>query len=179
MGGETPLHEAFGETTIRTERLSLVPLRSEDAEEMTVVLADQRLHEFIGGRPASRTELSERYASLVAGAGKPGEIWRNWIVRTGPDSLAVGTVQATIVDREGRSKAAIAWVIGTDWQGRGFASEAARGLVGWLRDEGAEEIVAHIHPEHRASAVVARRAGLEPTADQKDGERVWRWLDRS
>ena len=124
------------------------------------MLADQRLHEFIGGRPASRIELSERYAKLVAGAGKPGETWRNWIVRTSPDSLAVGTVQATIDDREGRSRAAIAWVIVTDWQGRGFASEAARGLVGWLRDEGAEEIVAHVHTDRqRARPRRRRRSG--------------------
>ncbi len=172
------MHGAFGEATISTGRLRLTPLRTEDAEEMAVVLADERLHEFIGGRPASPTELTERYESLAAGAKKPGEIWRNWIVRRDSDSAAVGTVQATIFDRDGRTTAEIAWVIGTDWQGRGFASEAARGMAGWLRDEGAGEILAYVHPAHEASAVVARRAGLHPTADRKDDERVWRWMDR-
>ena len=38
----------------------------------------------------------------------------------------------------------------------------------------AREVVAHIHPDHAASARVATRAGLLPTPDQVDGEQVWR-----
>ena len=76
--------------------------------------------------------------------------------------------------RDSHWTAAVAWVVGIDWQDRGVASEAARAVVEWLRQEGAEEIVARIHPDHRASAVVAIRAGLDPTDDQADGEQVWR-----
>ena len=36
--------------TIETERLVLTPLRTGDAEQMAEVLADPRLHLFIGGR---------------------------------------------------------------------------------------------------------------------------------
>jgi len=35
-------------------------------------------------------------------------------------------------------------------------------------------ITAHIHPRHTASARVAERAGLFPTAEEVDGERAWR-----
>ena len=44
---------AFAEATIGTERLLLTPLRIADADEMVDVLADPRLHQFIGGRPAT------------------------------------------------------------------------------------------------------------------------------
>jgi RimJ/RimL family protein N-acetyltransferase len=158
---------------ITTERLDLVPLRIEDADEMAAVLADKRLHEFIGGRPATVTELREQYARLAAGSANPGERWLNWIVRSREDGQAVGTVQATLTRRDGHRTARVAWVIGVEWQGRGFATEAARALVDRVRAHGVDEILANIHPDHRASAKVACRAGLRPTEERADGEQVW------
>jgi hypothetical protein len=35
-------------------------------------------------------------------------------------------------------------------------------------------VTASIHPGHHASAAVAMRAGLVPTSDEVDGERIWR-----
>ena len=161
-------------TTIGTERLDLVPLRVEDAEAMAPVLADRRLHEFIGGEPETSTGLRERYAKLVAGSPDPDELWLNWMVRRRSDGEPVGTVQATLTMTNGESTALVAWVIGVDWHNQGFASEAARALVNWLLARGADNVVAHIHPDHQASAVVATRAGLRPTDEQADDERVWR-----
>jgi RimJ/RimL family protein N-acetyltransferase len=138
------------------------------------VLGDQQLHEFTGGRPATLAELRDRFAGLAAGSTDPDEVWLNWIVRRRADSGPVGTVQATLSTHEGCSRAHVAWLIGVEWQNRGFASEAAEALVGWLRAHGVEEILAHIHRDHRASALVAARAGLQPTDDEVDGEQVWR-----
>jgi RimJ/RimL family protein N-acetyltransferase len=156
---------------IQTARLTLVPLRVEDADELAAVLADERLHAFIGGRPATVGELRERYARLVSGSGGPDERWLNWVVRLRHGGEAVGTVQATVTP----TRAAVAWVVGVAWQGRGYASEAAGALVAWLAEQGATEIVANVHPEHGASERVAERAGLLPTDATADGERVWRW----
>ncbi len=65
-------------------------------------------------------------------------------------------------------------MVGAAWQGRGYASESAQALVGWLREHGVVTFTATIHPDHAASAAVARRAGLAPTAERADGETVWR-----
>jgi RimJ/RimL family protein N-acetyltransferase len=157
-----------------TERLLLAPLHPGDADEMAGVLADPALHRFTGGRPATRQELRTRYAALAAGSGRAGEVWRNWIVRRRADARPVGTVQATITRDRGGWAATIAWVTGVPWQGRGYAAEAARALVGWLARREVREVVAHIHPDHAASARVAARAGLRPTPDLVDGEQVWR-----
>jgi RimJ/RimL family protein N-acetyltransferase len=163
---------AGAEARIRTGRLELEPLTAGDADEMVGVLGDQRLHDFIGGRPATLEELRARYAVLADGRSPDGtQEWRNWILRL-RDGTAVGTVQATIVD-DGRA-AEIAWVVGTPWQGRGLASEAAIGLVAWLEARRVRTITAHVHPDHRASAAVAARAGLEPTGERHAGELVWR-----
>ncbi len=165
------------DTTILTRRLSLTPLQVADAEDMVDVLNDERLHEFIGGRPATVAELRDRYARLVAGSSAPDEVWLNWIVRRRSDTQPVGTVQATLTTRDGRSTASLAWVIGVDWQNQGFASEAARALIEWLRQHGADDVIACIHQDHQASAIVATRAGLRPTDEQRAGEQVWRAPD--
>jgi RimJ/RimL family protein N-acetyltransferase len=148
-----------------------VPLRPDDAEEMAALLGDERLHEFIGGSPPTLAELRDRYAAFAAGSPDTNVVWLNWIVRRRADSQAVGTVQATLED--GGRMAHVAWVIGADHQNQGFASEAAGALVDWLQQQGVSTIVAHIHPGHRASAIVAGRAGLRPTDEYVDGERIW------
>jgi len=166
------LPEALGLQNIQTERLTLSPLRAEDADEMLSSLDDVRLHNFVGGQPGTLEELRTRYARLIAGSDDPGVLWLNWIVRSRSAGTAIGTVQATISEQP-NATAEIAWVIGVEWQGRGFAIEAATALVGWLRAEGVTVINAHIHPDHSASAAVARRIGLSPTTIELDGEILW------
>ncbi|MEU1253993.1 GNAT family N-acetyltransferase [Streptomyces chartreusis] len=156
---------------LRTDRLDLLPLRVEHAEEMAAVLADPALHHFIGGEPLSPDGLRARYERLVAGSGNPAVSWCNWVLRLRAGSCLVGTVQATIT---ADGTAEIAWVIGTPWQRRGLASEAARGLVAWLEQGPVHTVVAHVHPAHRASATVAAAAGLTPTEEWQDGEVRWR-----
>ncbi|MES5823478.1 GNAT family N-acetyltransferase [Streptomyces sp. RG80] len=156
---------------IRTARLDLLPLRVDHAEEMSAVLSDPALHTFIGGAPLTVEELTARYERLVTGSPHPNVTWLNWVLRSHADGALIGTVQATIT---GRHEAEIAWIIGTPWQGRGLASEAARSLVTWLVRHYVRTIVAHIHPDHTASATVATAAGLTPTEEEHDGETVWR-----
>lgn len=150
---------------IETPALVLLPLRPEHADEMAGVLSDPGLHTFIGGEPLTAQELRARYERLVAGP--PG--WRNWVVWSREEERLVGYVQATI---DGGS-AEIAWVIGTLWQGRGLATAAAKALVGRLAEQGIGTVVAHIHPDHAASAAVATAAGLRPTDRWHDGEVRW------
>jgi len=152
---------------LRTARLELTPLAVADADAMAAVLADERLYEFTGGEPATASELRGRYARQVAGSGRPDEVWLNWIVRVGGEP--VGYVQATAEPAAG--VAWVAWVIGTPWQGNGYATEAAAAAVGWLRDRGLAATAA-IAPGHLASERVAAAAGLSVTDELVDGERV-------
>lgn len=156
---------------IDTHRLRLAPLRSADANEMFGVLDDERLHTFTGGRPRTASELRAQYRKLACGISPDGrEVWLNWIVRLQEGGAAIGTVQAGVVG----SEADVAWVIGFQWQGCGYASEAACRMVSWLRAHGVTLITAAIHPDHVTSQAVARRIGLTRTDTQQEGEDVWR-----
>lgn len=155
---------------ITTPRLVLHPIAVADAAEMVDVLADPVLYEFTGGEPPTRAELETRYARQVEGSGRTREIWCNWIVRRAVDERAVGFVQATVVD----DSADLAWLIGVSHQGQNIASEAAQAMSTWLVGHGVDRLSAHIHPEHRASQIVAGRIGLLASGRiDDDGEAVW------
>lgn len=72
----------------------------------------------------------------------------------------------------------IAYGIAPAYRGRGYATEAAGGLVEYAsRDERVRRIRAHTLPERNASTSVLTRAGFElrgAVDDPEDGL-VWRW----
>ncbi len=139
-------------------------------EEMAAALDDVELHRFIGGRPATEDELRSRYQVQSVGRSPDGgQGWLNWVVRVRETGVAVGTVQATVTE-EG---AELAWVVSTRHQGQGYAVEAATGMAAWLRGQGVRTLIAHVHPDHEASARVAARLGLRPTGTVHDGETLW------
>ncbi|MFF4762074.1 GNAT family N-acetyltransferase [Streptomyces sp. NPDC001292] len=158
---------------ISTRRLDLLPLHVEHAEEMAAVLSDPALHTFIGGAPDTPQALRSRYERMTAGSPDPAVSWLNWGIRLREEFCLTGTVQATVGPSDHGPVAEIAWVVGTPWQGRGIAGEAARALVDWLGRQPVRTVVAHIHPDHRASAAVATAAGLTPTDAWHEGERRW------
>ena len=159
--------------TIHTQRLTLLPLWVEHADEMASVLSDPALHDFIGGSPETAEALRARYARWSAGSPDPAQSWCNWVIELRSAASLTGTVQATVTTDGSGASAEIAWVVGTAWQGRGIATEAARGLVAWLDEQRVRTVVAHIHPDHHASAAVAKAAGLSPTDQWQDGELRW------
>ncbi|SDP97217.1 GNAT family N-acetyltransferase [Lentzea jiangxiensis] len=154
---------------ISTARLDLIPLRVEHAAEMAEVLADLALHTFTGGAPLTPEALSARYERLTAGSPDPGTRWLNWVIALRDEDRLTGTVQAAITDHV----AEVAWVVGIPWQGRGIAREAAQGLVTRLRTRPVHTVIAHVHPDHHASAAVAASVGLTPTSEVHDGEVRW------
>lgn len=170
--------------TMETGRLILEPLVPDHAVEMVPVLADHRLYEFIGGQAPTLEVLSRRYV-LQSGRGQfgsgtggqsgdrpGGETWLNWIIRVRDAECAAGFVQAT-VDPAGLA-AQLAWVVGWNHQGRGYATEAALAMVGWLIRQGVPRFSAAIHPGNLASAAVAARLGLAPSGiTDPDGEQLW------
>ena len=158
----------------RTERLELEPLTVEHAAELAPVLDDAALHEFTGGSPLAPAALAARYARLAERRSPDGrQLWGNWVMRVRGTGLAVGTVQVTLpAGGPAAGPSEVAWVVGPQAQGRGYAKEAASGLVAMLREAG-WTVIAHIHPAHLASQRVARAAGLSPTGDVDDGEVRW------
>jgi len=159
---------------LHTARLDLEPLRVDHAGEAAVAFDDVSLHTFTGGQPATAEELRRRYARQVVGHSPDGtEDWLNWMLRVRTSGRLAGTVQATVHRDDAGLVAEVAWVVVTTHQGQGLAGEAARAMAGWLREQGVDRLVAHVHPGHSASGGVARALGLRPTGTVVDGEVRW------
>jgi RimJ/RimL family protein N-acetyltransferase len=167
---------------LRTARLSLEPLRVEHADEMVGLLADRALYAFYDDE-ASPTldELRARYARQALGRSADGtEVWHNWILREQTTGEVAGFVQATVRELDGAVTAELAWVVGTAYQGRGYATEAAAAARDAISGPGSRSgddatvVQAHIAPGHVASESVARHLGLTPTSTVHDGETLWR-----
>jgi RimJ/RimL family protein N-acetyltransferase len=141
---------------------------------MAPLLDDEALHRYIGGRPATSGELHDRYQRQSEGRSPDcQEGWLNWVVRHRTSGRAVGIVQATLRRDGEHLTAEVAWVIASRYQRRGCAGEAAIGMATWLGNHGVQRLVAHVHPDHRASMRVAERLGLAPTDVVVDGEIRW------
>ena len=68
----------------------------------------------------------------------------------------------------------VAWLIGVPWKRRRIAGEAASAVCDWLSTRGVRRLTAHIHPDHVASARVARRLAMVATGVlETDGEQIW------
>ncbi|HEY6627692.1 MAG TPA: GNAT family N-acetyltransferase [Acidimicrobiia bacterium] len=155
---------------LKTDRLLLTPLKVEDAAEMVSVLADPDLYGFTGDSPPSLEVLEHRYRAQVIGPPRKGELWHNWILRLAGPETAIGFVQATVIG----DSAELAWVVGTAWQGHGYATEGAKAMRDWLAEVGTTQFTAHIHPDHEVSGRVATGIGLRRTDEvDPDGEVIW------
>lgn len=179
---------------LESSRLLLEPLRVQHAEEAVTVFDDLRLHTYLGAAPATYDQLRSRFARQVLGRSADGsEDWLNWMARDRASGGIAGTVQSTVHQagerrsaelrsaelRSGQPRsgeplvAEVAWVVAVPFQGRGLATEAAGTMIGWLRQHGVDEVIAHIHPDNRASIGVARALALRPTSIVQDGELRW------
>jgi RimJ/RimL family protein N-acetyltransferase len=156
---------------LTTERLTLRPIDVEDADDLYGILRDPR----IGGAmhedpPASVDVVRANIARWRQGPPpEREEAWLNWLART-HGGEPVGQLAAT-VQRQGTW---LAWIVGVDHQGRGYASEGARGVIASLGAQGVSTILASIREGHEPSERVARSLGFDLTDALADDERVWR-----
>jgi RimJ/RimL family protein N-acetyltransferase len=167
---------------VHTPRLVLVPVTTDDADELAAVFADERLYGFTGGEPDTVEELRATLTRLAKDRAADAGAQLNWVVRRRVNREAVGMLQA--VFSSGGREAEIAWLVGVPWQGQGLASEAAIAVVAWLEARNVEQITAWIRPDHHASEAVAIRAGLTVTDETRTTdkhrhiERLWRRQQR-
>ena len=70
----------------------------------------------------------------------------------------------------------LGYTVFEEFRGRGFATEAARGLIEWARDErGIRHFIASVAPGNAPSLAIVRRLGFEHTGevwDEEDGREL-------
>lgn len=138
-----------------TPRLQLRPPRAEDFEGWARLMADPEAARFIGGvqprAAAWRGFLTMVGAWQIQGFGMFSVIERGsgqWIGRIGP------------WQPEGWPGTEVGWGLLSDWQGRGYALEAAVASIDWAFDQlGWSEVIHTIDPANLPSQRLAERLG--------------------
>ncbi len=115
--------------SVETNEFTLEPQAAVHAPEMFTLLCDPAIYQYENEPPASLEWLRERFARLEARQSADGrEQWLNWVVRL-PTGELIGYVQATV---QSGGRAAIAYVLGSAYWGRGLASRAVRVMMSEL-----------------------------------------------
>ena len=168
---------------IETEHLLLRPYAPED---LLALIEQPETFEKLTGFPASPRLRDFMISPDVSPA------WTASL-RTlkGPDPWTIGFA---VIDKESRSviggasfkgppdgatgTVEIAYGIVPSFEGRGYATEAARALIDFAQsDDKVRQIIAHTMPEANASTRVLKKCGFTfagEVIDPEDG-RVWRW----
>jgi RimJ/RimL family protein N-acetyltransferase len=149
---------------LTTDRLDLVACTPEIAQ--ADLEGDRaRLSELLGARvpegwpPDLWTEAALRH-QLVWMAQEPDATgWGTWYVVRRKDPLLVGAVGLKGRPRDGTVE--IGYTLVPEAQGRGYATEASRALVGFaLADPEVRRVVAQTQPHHAPSIRVMERLGF-------------------
>lgn len=96
-----------------------------------------------------------------------------WVIETYGGDF-VGDCGLTWQEVNGVKKLEVGYHVASRWQGQGMASEAAAACRDFAREQvEAEELIAIIHPDNRASERVAEKIGMHRVEDddRADGSR--------
>jgi RimJ/RimL family protein N-acetyltransferase len=144
--------------------LTLEPQVAAHAAEMFSVLSDPAIYEYENEPPSSVQWLRERFTKLETRRSADGrELWLNWVVRL-PSSELIGYVQAT-VHHNGR--AAIAYVLSSNYWGRGLARKAVQAMITELVEHyQVRTLSAVLKRENHRSARLLERLGFQAASPE-------------
>jgi len=140
--------------------LTLEPQVVAHADAMYAVLSDPALYAYEDAPPASREWLRTRFAKLESRRSGDGcELWLNWVIRMANGEL-IGYVQATV---RPDGSAAIAYVLGSAYWGRGLARRATSAMIDELVARyRVDQLVAVASRRNLRSIRLLKRLGFAP-----------------
>ena len=148
---------------MRSERLTYEPLAVEHAAGLFAALDDERVGAYIGGPDVESVDATRQRITRVnegPPADRPDERWINHAVLldvAGVGATVIGRVEATTYGDWGE----IAYLLGPQWWGHGYATEATAWMIDHLRDaHGVRELWAAVHADNAASMRLLERLGF-------------------
>jgi RimJ/RimL family protein N-acetyltransferase len=147
-------------TAIRTKRLLIRPVQPDDVVALHQRRNDPEVALYQNwALPFPMGRAREIITSIADTDGpEPGEWWMASVVESEIGDV-IGDV-AVKLTWAGRT-AEIGYTFARDSWGRGYAVEAVNAIVDWLFDDiGVTRVIATLHPDNRASAMVLERTGF-------------------
>ena len=144
---------------IQTERLTLEPMTPAYLESTHRYASDAehtRYMVFLPNETISETEAFMRAAEAEWAKDAPA-YWEFVVLREGAH---IGGISLYRLEGDPQS-AELGWILDRRFEGSGYATEAARGLMAWAREKlGFTRFIAQCDGENAASARVMERLGM-------------------
>jgi RimJ/RimL family protein N-acetyltransferase len=145
-----------------TERLRARDWTDDDVDAAYEIYRDEDVVRFLGSVPQpveSRDAMRERVAGWMArNDATRADRMGFWALETHDGTLVGATLLKPLPDAE---EVEVGWHLGTAFQGKGYATEGARGAIRHgFETVGLDTIYAVIVAENTASIAVARRLGM-------------------
>jgi ribosomal-protein-alanine N-acetyltransferase len=151
------------DAVVETARLILRRLVPGDLDALAAIYADPRTMQFLGG-PRTREDTRTRLGWMIAAHRKQG--YGLWATTLRADGTLIGRCGILVQDVEGTQEYEIAYLLGSEWWGNGYATEAAAAIRDYARSNlGFDRLISLIDPENIASRAVALRIGMHHECD--------------
>lgn len=146
-------------TQLLTPRLRLEPFQDAHLPGLHAMNSDPAVMRYITGRPETMAETQTFIDRVKARWAEWGYSWWAFIERDSGELVGAGCIQHLGRDRALPHE--IGWRLRQDRWGRGYGSEAARGMARFaFEDLKAPQLVAVCDPDNLDSAKVMQRLGM-------------------
>jgi RimJ/RimL family protein N-acetyltransferase len=143
--------------TVETDRLSLRPFREADVAELFELLQDPEVFRYIGDR--RKPTLQETWRAVAGWLGHWAmRSYGQWAIEERSSGRFIG--RAGIINPAEWPGPEVGYVLGREWWGHGYATEAAGAAMSWgFRELGFDDLISLIDPANHRSIAVATRLG--------------------
>lgn len=163
---------------LHTARLRVRRWESAEQDAFAAIYADPGVHRYLYSEPATPDEVPELFGRRLR---DPATDTEGGAVRLAVEVTATGEVvgeTVLILRSVTHLRGELGYVLAPGAEGNGYATEAARAVIGWGFAAGLHRIVAHADARNTASIAVMERLGMRREAFLVRNERVkGEWTD--
>lgn len=152
-------------TSLRTARTTIRPLTADDVDATHSYMSDPETCRYLLFEPRTRAEVAEKVAEWAKGGGRLAE--KGDYIEYGIDADGhgvIGHIYLTIVS-VGDAGGEIGWTLHPDFQGKGYAAEAASATLDYAFGVlNLHRVRAELDPRNVASVTLCTRLGMREEA---------------
>jgi RimJ/RimL family protein N-acetyltransferase len=147
---------------LTTDRLRIRPWHPDEAPRLLDILSRVEVVKWLGdGEPVLMKDLDEAHGRIERFRARSAEPPLGiWAVERRSDGLVLGTVLLLTLPNDDHGEVEIGWHLHPDSWGEGYATEAARAVLGHAFAAGLPEVLAVTHLDNWPSQAVARKIGM-------------------
>ena len=151
----------LGTQTIETDRLILRQIKVGDAKNLSNLLNDEKVQEFLAGVPENYTEeMAIDYITNKMQENYLKKDFYDWGIVDKETNNLIGRICVYKCDDD-RRMADLVWYIMPTVRGRGYVPEAGKAVINFLQNIGFERIEAFANVENISSIKVMEKLGMQ------------------